>query len=320
MAAPPETRSPGRGAARPFAACCTRCVVLALIVAAGCVPVLTTRWTTCGCAASRAASTSCTQPAGFAIGESLLPFDSRRDLRQGVPGRAVEHAARRDRSASCWPRSSARWSASAGCRATSWCARCAARYVELFRNVPLLLQLFIWYFVLTELLPPIDEALQPLPGVFFSKNGLQFPIPVWATGHVWHGGRASSLGIVGGLVLGALGAAPLRGHRRAPPVFVLPALVTHRRLRVARLARRRRADGAGHSGEDRDHRGRRRRGDAGVPDGADRPDALHGELHRRDRARRHPGGALRPARGQRGARPNARAGNCGSCCCRRRCA
>jgi ABC-type amino acid transport system permease subunit len=35
-------------------------------------------------------------------------------------------------------------------------------YVDLIRNVPLLLQLFIWYFVLTEKLPPIEEALQPL--------------------------------------------------------------------------------------------------------------------------------------------------------------
>jgi general L-amino acid transport system permease protein len=57
-------------------------------------------------------------------------------------------------------------------------------YVETFRNVPLLLQLFIWYFVLTEFLPPIDEALQPLPNVYFSKNGLQYPIPFWGTGHV----------------------------------------------------------------------------------------------------------------------------------------
>ncbi len=58
-------------------------------------------------------------------------------------------------------------------------------YVESFRNVPLLLQLFIWYFMLTEFLPPIDEALQPLPHVFFSKNGLQYPIPFWALGHIW---------------------------------------------------------------------------------------------------------------------------------------
>ncbi len=67
-------------------------------------------------------------------------------------------------------------------------------YVELFRNVPILLQLFIWYFILTEFLPPIDEALQPLPDVFFSKNGLQYPIPVWAPGH-----RGCCAGVLGGI-------------------------------------------------------------------------------------------------------------------------
>jgi glutamate/aspartate transport system permease protein len=35
-----------------------------------------------------------------------------------------------------------------------WLALLAATYVELFRNVPLLVQLFSWYFVLPELLPP----------------------------------------------------------------------------------------------------------------------------------------------------------------------
>ena len=55
-------------------------------------------------------------------------------------------------------------------------------YVELTRNVPLLLQLFIWYFLLTELLPPIDDVLQPLPGLFLSKNGLQVPLPHWDAG------------------------------------------------------------------------------------------------------------------------------------------
>ena len=61
---------------------------------------------------------------------------------------------------------------------------CSA-YVELFRNVPLLLQLFIWYFVLTETLPPIEEALRPVGDVFFSKNGLQFPVPVWSDAHIF---------------------------------------------------------------------------------------------------------------------------------------
>ncbi|MFM9998841.1 MAG: amino acid ABC transporter permease, partial [Burkholderiaceae bacterium] len=68
-------------------------------------------------------------------------------------------------------------------------------YVEIFRNVPLLLQLFIWYFVLTELLPPIETALQPMAGVFFSKNGLQYPVPVWAGGH-WMTLAGLALGVV----------------------------------------------------------------------------------------------------------------------------
>src|SRR6185295_7228239 len=38
----------------------------------------------------------------------------------------------------------------------------AAGYVELIRNVPLLVQLFFWYAVITESLPDPGEALQPL--------------------------------------------------------------------------------------------------------------------------------------------------------------
>jgi len=68
-------------------------------------------------------------------------------------------------------------------------------YVEITRNVPLLLQLFMWYFALTELLPPIEEPLLPVPGVFFSKNGLQYPLPVWDAGH-W-GTLAGLLGGIG---------------------------------------------------------------------------------------------------------------------------
>ena len=34
-----------------------------------------------------------------------------------------------------------------------WLKGIAAAYVEVFRNIPLLVQLFIWYFVLPELLP-----------------------------------------------------------------------------------------------------------------------------------------------------------------------
>jgi general L-amino acid transport system permease protein len=95
-------------------------------------------------------------------------------------------------------------------------------YVEAFRNVPLLLQLFIWYFILTEFLPPIDEALQPLPSVFFSKNGLQYPIPLWAMGHVWLAAGVLA-GMVGSWFWAKLARKRHEATGRAPPVF-LPAL------------------------------------------------------------------------------------------------
>lgn len=56
-------------------------------------------------------------------------------------------------------------------------ARLAAAYVETLRNVPLLVQLFFWYAIISEGLPPPAEALQPLPGVFLSNRGIFFPLP-----------------------------------------------------------------------------------------------------------------------------------------------
>jgi len=57
-------------------------------------------------------------------------------------------------------------------------AKLAAAYVELVRNVPLLLQLFFWYALVTEHLPGPRQALNPLPGVFLSNRGMKIPTPV----------------------------------------------------------------------------------------------------------------------------------------------
>jgi general L-amino acid transport system permease protein len=54
----------------------------------------------------------------------------------------------------------------------SWLSR---SYVEVIRNVPLLLQLFFWYLLLTSTLPDPQSPVTLLPHVFLSKNGLQFP-------------------------------------------------------------------------------------------------------------------------------------------------
>jgi general L-amino acid transport system permease protein len=68
-------------------------------------------------------------------------------------------------------------------------------YVEFVRNVPLLVQLFFWYALITEALPAAREALHPLPGVFLSNRGIYFPsfsgVPV-LEGFNFTGGAAIS--------------------------------------------------------------------------------------------------------------------------------
>ncbi len=80
-------------------------------------------------------------------------------------------------------------------------------YVEFFRNIPVLLQLFMWYIFLTELLPDSWEPWQ-LGNFFFSKGGISFPAPMWAFGHL--------TGLIGFMV-GLVGVVMYR--RRAQKLF-----------------------------------------------------------------------------------------------------
>lgn len=116
------------------------------------------------------------QPAGFAIGEGWLSFDPERSfgrafavglvntVRVALPaivlatvlgtliglGRLARYAPAR--------------------------LACTA-YVELIRNVPLLVQLLMWYFALTSLLPDAGAPWRLPGGAFLSKGGLAFPWP-----------------------------------------------------------------------------------------------------------------------------------------------
>nr|WP_211105252.1 MULTISPECIES: amino acid ABC transporter permease [Azospirillum] len=64
-------------------------------------------------------------------------------------------------------------------------AKLASTYVEIVRNIPPLLQLFFWYALVSESMPPVRQALNPIPGVFLSQRGLFVPVPsadpVWGT-------------------------------------------------------------------------------------------------------------------------------------------
>ena len=57
--------------------------------------------------------------------------------------------------------------------------KAAAYYVEFFRNIPLLLQIFFWYFAALRALP-LPENADPIFGVFFlTIKGLFVPAFVW---------------------------------------------------------------------------------------------------------------------------------------------
>jgi len=74
-------------------------------------------------------------------------------------------------------------------------AKLAGAYVEALRNVPLLVQLFFWYALISDGLPAPAGALSPLPGVFLSNRGIFFPLPGDApalTGFNFTGGASLS--------------------------------------------------------------------------------------------------------------------------------
>ena len=58
-------------------------------------------------------------------------------------------------------------------------------YVETVRNVPLLVQLLMLYFALTQLLPDSTEPIELVHGVWLSKGGLSMPWPVAGEGGFW---------------------------------------------------------------------------------------------------------------------------------------
>ena len=68
-------------------------------------------------------------------------------------------------------------------------------YVEFFRNIPILLQLLMWYLMFTQVLPAAVDAWR-VGDVYLSKGGLNFPIPIWATGHAF-----AAFGLLAGMVL-----------------------------------------------------------------------------------------------------------------------
>ncbi|MFL5259453.1 MAG: amino acid ABC transporter permease [Hyphomicrobiales bacterium] len=104
---------------------------------------------------------------------------------------------------------------------TNWLlAKLATIYIEIFRNVPILLWIFVWYAAVLQPLPGPRQSLQ-LGGLFFLSNrGLMMPRPVFGEG-AWLG----LAGLIGGIVAALLLAhwARRRQERTGEPFPVFSA-------------------------------------------------------------------------------------------------
>ncbi len=161
------------------------------------------------------------QPAGFDIGETLLPYDSGQPywrafavgvantLRVALLGIVMTTVLGTLLGVG-------RFSHNALVRGLCY------GYVETFRNIPVLLQLLMWYLLLTELLPDPGSPMSLAGLVFLSKGGLSFPVPDWAPGHGW-----AMLGALAGLSAAWLYAKAARRRFEAkgtPQPVALPGL------------------------------------------------------------------------------------------------
>ena len=158
-----------------------------------------------------------TQPAGFDIGELLMPYESTdpywkaflvgvlNTLRVAIIGIVFTTVLGTLLGIG-------RFSANALVRGLCYA------YVELFRNIPVLLQLLMWYLLLTEFLPDPAEPMSAFGLFFLSKGGFNFPVPVWGLGQ-----GLALLGAVGGALAAWMWAARARARFEATgvprPVF-----------------------------------------------------------------------------------------------------
>lgn len=69
---------------------------------------------------------------------------------------------------------------------TNWLiSRLAAVYIETFRNIPLLLQIFFWYFAVLGVMPHPRQSISWGEAIFVNVRGLYIPDPQFSDGIGW---------------------------------------------------------------------------------------------------------------------------------------
>lgn len=156
--------------------------------------------------------------AGFSIGESLIPFDSAQSY-----GRALLVGILNTLYVAAYgvvlatvlgvtmgiARVSSNWLIS----------KLASAYVEICRNVPVVLHVIFWASVIRAL-PPPRQALAPFDGVFITNRGVIYPLPVESAVYPWMG-LALAVGIAGAILLARWAGRQRERTGRRVPTFWL---------------------------------------------------------------------------------------------------
>ena len=97
-------------------------------------------------------------------------------------------------------------------------AKVSLAYIEIFRNIPLLLQIFFWYFAVLGALPGPRQAVNIADAAFMSNRGIVIPKPVFEPG-AWM--MAAALGVA---LIGTFFTARWARRRQAATGQIFPVL------------------------------------------------------------------------------------------------
>lgn len=122
--------------------------------------------------------------AGFEIGQKLVPFDAESTIARAFMVALLNTLLLAAVSIACasvlgvvigLARLSDNWLVS----------RLATAYIEVFRNIPSLLQIFFWYFVVLRTLPRSNESIEFFDCIFLNNRGLFVPAVSPGQGWEW---------------------------------------------------------------------------------------------------------------------------------------
>ena len=122
--------------------------------------------------------------AGFEIGQKLIPYDANSTIARAFVVALLNTLLLATVSIICASilgliigiaRLSGNWLVS----------RLATAYIEIFRNIPSLLQIFFWYFVVLRTLPRSDESIELFNCIFLNNRGLFVPAASFEQGWSW---------------------------------------------------------------------------------------------------------------------------------------